>query len=379
MNSLQINNRVSFGGYNARALKGVVMRNSIGFDMSKIASQMSAIGDKHGFDVICESRLADKKPCKNPSFFRKILNAITGENLEYDHPWVQDILYFTKDKMLIEKPEGINHQRLCEMFHIGRKDVPFRDFISGGNLFLLQDGDAQKILMGSSEKYGKARGLFKKSDITVLPQADFHIDLFVRPLKNNVVIVADDNMTLSMLEAAKDKLESFMHQGKKDWLDKIYKKLCTIIKNMRSARESGNFADTDEVISTLQRNGYEVVRTAGRIYHDRVSRFNIHGYFIHKLNFINAVAATDKSGEIVYISNKTNLLEELGLTPKLAQELGLDFESKFKDSVKEYIKPENIYFIEGADKADPIIYDNIAQILEKCHGGIHCLCAEIPA
>ena len=66
------------------------------------------------------------------------------------------------------------------------------------------------------------------------------------------------------------------------------------------------------------------------------------------------------------------------MTPKLAKELGLDFEDKFKESVKNYIKPDNVYFIEGGSGKDPKICDNIAQILEETHGGIHCLCAEIP-
>ena len=184
-------------------------------------------------------------------------------------------------------------------------------------------------------------------------------------------------MTLGILKSAENKLKILVQQEGREELKQACKKLCGIINDMETARKSGNFADTNDVISTLENNDYKAVRVPGRIYHDRVSRHNPKGIYAHKLNFINAVAATDKNGEIAYISNKSNIQDELGLTPELAKKVGLDFETKFKDSIKSYIKPENIYFIEGGSGKDPKICDNIAQILEEKHGGIHCLCAEI--
>ncbi len=378
MNGLRINKNTNFKGYDARALQGVVMRNAKGFNASKIAYEMREIGAKHGFDVVLDSKLAGKKPYTDISILKKIQNFFTEEYSEYMHPWIQDIMYFTKGKMLIRQDEETNHKAFCQVFGIAREKIPYRKFISGGNLFLLQDGNKEKILVGKSEKYKKAAALFPDKEITRLPQADFHIDLFVRPLKDNVVIAADDDMTLAILKNAERKLWQLILQDGEENLNKTYENLCKIIKNMQTARKSGNFADTSDVILTLENNNYKVVRVPGRIYHDGVSRHNPMGTYIHKLNFINAVAATDKNGEIVYISNKTNLQDELGLTPKLAKELGLDFEDKFKESVKNYIKPDNVYFIEGGSGKDPKICDNIAQILEETHGGIHCLCAEIP-
>lgn len=370
------NNNINFRGYDARPLKAVVMRQAQGFDLSKAAYEMREIGAKCGFDVILESRVNKAKVNANTSVLQKIKNFFKNET-EYLRPWIQDVMYFTKDKMLINKDEYINHTALCKELNILREEIPSRKFISGGNLFLLKDGDTEKILVGEWEKFKKAAKLFPEREIIQLPQADFHIDLFVRPLKDNVIIAADDNLTIAMLQSGQQKLEKILEQGADNKIHDTYKKLCDVIKNMQQARKKGGFADTNEVISTLEDKGYNVIRTPGRIY-DKPRRNNPGDIFIHSLNFINAVAATDKNGDIVYISNKTDLPEKLGLTAELAKKTGLDFEAVFKKSVEDYIKPENIYFIKGGSGENPKISDNIAQILKDSHGGIHCLCTEIP-
>ena len=42
--------------------------------------------------------------------------------------------------------------------------------------------------------------IFGTQDVAFVPQADFHIDLFLRPLKNGKILVADDEMSLNFLK-----------------------------------------------------------------------------------------------------------------------------------------------------------------------------------
>ena len=87
---------------------------------------------------------------------------------------------------------------------------------------------------------------------------------------------------------------------------------------------------------------------------------------------MNSCVTLDNNGEIVFITNKDSLAKGLGLTDKIKSELGLDFESIFKESVKDYIKPENIYFLSGKNNA---LGDKL--LLER-QGGLHCITMEIP-
>ena len=150
MNGLRINKNTNFKGYDARALQGVVMRNAKGFNASKIAYEMREIGAKHGFDVVLDSKLAGKKPYTDISILKKIQNFFTEEYSEYMHPWIQDIMYFAKGKMLIRQDEETNHKAFCQVFGIAREKIQYIKFISGGNLFLLHDGNKEKILVGKS-------------------------------------------------------------------------------------------------------------------------------------------------------------------------------------------------------------------------------------
>lgn len=308
------NNSINFHGYDARPLKAVVMRQACSFDLSKVAYEMRGIGAKHGFDVILESRAKHAKLDKNATILQKIKKFLTDEK-EYLRPWIQDVLYFTKGKMLIDKDECINHTALCKNLGIAREQIASNRFISGGNLFLLKDANGEKILVGKSEKLKNVAKLFPDRKITELPQADFHIDLFVRPLKDNTIIAADDDLTLAMLESGKHRLKELLAQNTDDKINNAYVKLCTTIENMQKARKDRSFANTNEVISALEKNGYNVVRTPGRIY-DKPHRNNPSRVYIHSLNFINAVAATDKNGEYIFQIKQT-CRKNSGLHPSL--------------------------------------------------------------
>lgn len=346
-------NNINFKGYDARPMRTIVMRNADTFDLSTAAREVRQIGINHGFSVILEDE----------------------GNMR---PWIQDVVYFTKDKMLINRAEGKSHSTLCENYGLAKERIPERRFIAGGNLYLINNDGKEKILVGKSEKIKNAQKLFPDREIIQIPQADFHIDLFIRPLKDNNILVADDNMTLKILKNAKESLETYMKENPGGNHNDSYKKLNKLICDMEMARNKIFYSDTNEVISKLKEEGFNVIKTPGRIYKGRKTFFGNIDSLANKLNYINAIATIDDSGEIIYISNKSNLLNELEIDDELANKIGLNFEENFKKSVADYINPENIYFIEGGIDIDKKYHSNIPEILEDLSGGIHCLCAEIP-
>lgn len=378
---------INFKGYDARPLYALVMRNTDGFALNGITRELREIGAKHGFKVLLEDKYSpfededsktDTKK-KNISLVQKASEFISGRNKPHITSWMQDVIYFLKGKILVDDCTSPSFDVLGETLGFKKEEVPARNFVAGGNLYILRDGEDEKILVGKSESIKNVLKMFPNREIIRLPQADFHIDLFVRPLKENVVLVADDDMTLDMLKRAAGKLEELVEQSEGDEnLDKALSRLYGIIGQMETGRRNSDYRNTDKVISTLEENDFKVVRTPGRVYK---TRFGFSGYgfsIINRLNYINALVFEDKNGELCYISNKSNLDKEIGITPGLAKKIGLDFEKEFKNAISPYVKSENVYFVEGQPQEKNGLSSHIPYLLEKLGGGIHCLCAEIP-
>jgi hypothetical protein len=46
--------------------------------------------------------------------------------------------------------------------------------------------------------------------MTILPQMDYHLDLFIRPLDKKRILVADDRKTLNVLKEGVQKLHNYI-------------------------------------------------------------------------------------------------------------------------------------------------------------------------
>ena len=127
---------------------------------------------------------------------------------------------------------------------------------------------------------------------------------------------------------------------------------------------NSQYIHTSKVQEELADAGYNVVKVPGRIF-DYINDSD--GILPqHILNYMNGIVHEDKNGDLVYITNKSNLNKYCGITEKVAQKIGFDFQTEFVNSVKDYIKPENIYFVDSK------------MFLKNYEGGIHCLAAEMP-
>ena len=122
-----------------------------------------------------------------------------------------------------------------------------------------------------------------------------------------------------------------------------------------------------DVEKALSDEGFEVIKVPGRIFNyvNNGERFSLN----HDLNYSNAITFKNSNDETVIITNKSLLNQEMGITSEILKILGMDFEKMFLDSVKDYVKPENIFFLEGK---------SLPWGLRNLHGGLHCLSLEVP-
>lgn len=439
---ISTNNNISpsFKGYDARPLKGFLLTSNY----KGIAQELRQIGEKHGFDVfmlrsgnISKNEFLDEKNTakifaqdywsiinnKLASFYTEKKSSLTATlklafGLENEpvqanarsnntfHSTETELLKLVDkikevvkspidipavDGMIIDMENRLEHVRanyraLCDFSHI-----------VGGNFFISKNTKGKdSLLIGEDElaKFAKSeiKNMFGVDNVCVVPQMDNHIDLFLRPLNNGIVLVADESKTNGILQNCVKQLDDLIMEKSLDLIHfftpKSKKKISVSelfgvksakknIERLLSENEKNNktycIPDLDEVEDCLKKSGYIPVRVPASINKIVDGEDSSYQFFKEQyLNYINSCATVNKDGEVVFITNKDSLAKGLGLTDKIKSELGLNFEEIFKNSVKDYIKPENIYFLSGKNNA---LGD---KLLLARQGGIHCATMEIP-
>lgn len=373
--TMRINNQISFKGYDARPIKGFLMSSNC----SGVADEMQQIGNKEGFDIFSYVDDGQSGQCKKSVPPRK-------KGLHW--PWAQD--YWTiANKKLFTKDSNCIANSIKDFFNLNfdetetqvrnnflktGKDRGYTDLIlnashiSGGNIFIVKDNDSDIALIGEEEleKYSveQVKKMYGVSKVISLPPVDYHIDLFIRPLDNKRILLADDNMTLEMLDEISNDLKNYP----------VAKCMTDLFKNNFKYYSEKNvyFPKTEEVEKILKDNGFEVIKVPGSAYYVLESEFGTTHDIHYDFNFMNANVFVNPDGELVYITNKSNMDEQLELTSKIKKQIGGGFEDYFKKAISPYVKPEHVYFVDGEDNFVS------KKLLEKYFGGIHCACSEIP-
>lgn len=235
------------------------------------------------------------------------------------------------------------------------------------------------MLLGSEDLVGRNIETIKKmygvDKIHILPQADYHLDLFYRPLTDNKILIADDTMTLKALQKGLNNLKKYLKnndcsQEEQNKLLFVKDKLENLIKEFKTDINLNNNYNADDIEPLLKEKGFEPIRVPARIYS------TIQNYkrddLTHSLNYINAVVHQKPDKSLTYITNKSDLNEKFGITWQIARKIGFDFEEMFIKSLAPYVKRCDIHFISGQN-------NHVSYLLEKEQGGVHCLCNEIPA
>ncbi len=373
MNSMNIQptNSISYKGYDARPLKGFMMSSNC----HGIAKEMQAIGEKEGFKLYSAFTL---KKGGTGEFLPRYTRATEGL-------WAQDYWMIVKDKLLTkfcdnrsafiknffnlkydftesvvrenEKLKFLNKKlqpptlkddvSIEEQIFDEELDLRYAQSIAhipGGNIYLVKNVNKDEALVGKYELQNystdEIAGMYCADTVIPIPQMDYHVDLFIRPLDNKRILLTDDKLTYEILKKHSSKLAE------------PFKKLS----------EQNRLPKADDVAKVLEENSYEVIRVPGRIYDKGVMKENGEFYLKHYCNYMNANVIKNPDGDLVYITNKSNI-------NKL---VGFDFEKEFIESISPYIKKEKVYFISGEDNFVG------EEMLPNCLGGIHCTCTEVP-
>lgn len=355
---MQVQNKsITFTGYGARPLRGLFLRNTNVKGFNKIAGQLETIGKEQGFDVFVQT---------NEGVLSKNLGEIHKDKYirgGSEYIWSQDNITFAPDNMFLSNFRVISKlSRDVEKF-FGIKKYETCNHIPGGNYFVIDDNGKRELLlgrysMGDLERVVEILGV---DSVNILSQADFHLDLFIRPLKNKTVLVADDKLWFDRINGVVKDIQNDKSLTKvRNKLIEIRNKLCVMVSEIPNSL----YTHTGIVQEELAEAGYNIVKVPGRIF----EYINDYDGILpqHILNYMNGIVHENKNGDLVYITNKSNLNKYCGITDNVAQKIGFDFQTEFINSVKDYIKPENIYFVDSQ------------KFLKNLQGGIHCLAAEIP-
>ena len=215
--------------------------------------------------------------------------------------------------------------------------------------------------------------MFSCDKITILPQMDYHLDLFIRPLDKKRILVADDNKTLEILEEGFQKFHKYilsLEPQERTKYNEAFANFTSKLIKIKKEVESNNLPNSETICSDLRKSGYKPILVPARIYN--VLNEKDEQSLQHICNYINANVFKNKKNELVYITNKSNIDSMLGLTEDISEKIDFSFEKSFINSLSKYIKPSKIYFIKGNNN----FVAN--EMLTFYQGGIHGTCTEIP-
>ena len=301
------------------------------------------------------NKILDNLVCARPVGQGKFeVKTLTGENLVLTNEALNSKLL-----AMLKKRQAITHS-----LHV-----------QGGNSYIAQNKYGNEfILLGEDEftRFDKQKleNLYADKNMAFIPQMDFHLDMFMRPLNNGHILIADDKLTLNVIQNMKDRIlatikdPNSLENSKElhfifDYLSALYEKFQKNIK-------SNIYENIDKVENKLKSIGFEPIRVPGRFYSVEKD-----GNLLHSMNFLNANAFLNKNKDIVYITNSFNIKELIDIPQRLIEKFKLSFEEEFYKFIAPYVKKEHTYFIKGDKNA-------ISEVLYGYGGGIHCLCAEIP-
>ena len=415
---IKYNNTQNFTGYDARKLRGLFISDK------RCAEQIKKFANVLEIDIYTPS-IASKS-------IRKDCAEVTNSN---QFIWAQDYVTVMDTRAILFDSTREHIKRVLRASADGLSKVlklptiKSEPHLRGGNFFICEVNGIKKLIVGDNRANIYPQDLFKKifgvDEICPIPRLDWHIDLFIRPLDNGNVLVADYNATQKGLN---DGLETLRKHAKrtditpeqKAKLYEIIDKLETEIEKWKITEQFAKYKPqerTTQIVETLSNNGFNPIPIPGTHYYldgiknpnleqERLENFEknmtnlrelaqghtqdiqnkVEQYIklktfevsqnqnvgielenIYENNFINAIVTKNQKGELVYLTNASIFDKKLGITPEIEALTGFSTKKMFIDSVSQYIKPENIHFID----------EKLTEQLFKFMGGIHCSAAEI--
>lgn len=360
-------NPQTFKGYDARPLKGLVMRYSTGEELFlETVQELSTIAKNYRLDVFVQTPTDIVK-----RDFKQILKGGSFPK-EQQYAFPQDHLTLTTDGKTLG---NISVNRFNEKIgdFLRRPLEKLKYHLQGGNFFVVKDGASDSLLLGADEvQYYRPESIMKDlnvSKIYPISQPDFHLDLSIRPLKNKKVLIADDTLTLQKI--AEGIFNAVEHSSSRPdtHMKKVLENLTNVYQFQKLSIQNNKYKSVDVIEKELLQHGFEPIRVPGRVLRPEAEYNPMHeNHFM--ANYMNAIVHEKPDGSMVFITNKSMLDDILGITPKIEEQIGFSFEKMFKDSIKGFVKEEDMHFVSGAGY--------IQENLDLGPAGIHCMCSEIP-
>lgn len=353
---------IKFKGHEAKKLDTILVHKRDAYGSEAILKQLEAIATRHRVNV---------EPIRY-----------------YSDIWIQDQILFTPNRKVIS-PNYRYANAYADIYGLEPDELICNTnkmktkHVEGGNIFFVKDKDGKDVILTAKNAEGFCdlegfENCLEPDKVIQLPHADYHADLFITPIGDNKILVANDNLMLESLDKVLEACVFFAEENPDDEsaneVRKVAQKLVEVIESFEESKEKYKFKGADEeTAQILKDNGFEVIPVPSRVYYlGGWEKKNSKEKITHLLNYSNALTFKDRNNEPVLIAAKSGLEKKIGLTPEIAKKIRIDFESLFKAAVSKHIKPQNIHFIQG-DRKRPI-----ADILEECKGGLHCMCTEIP-
>lgn len=150
-------------------------------------------------------------------------------------------------------------------------------------------------------KIAEELGLNPKN-ITYIPQIDFHIDMYYRPLQNGVVAIPDFDTGINILK--KIDLPDIMRNNKKEYISRLEEVRDSVSTKLVKAER------------ILVNAGYKTVK---------IPVFaHTSDYGPSTINYMNGICGTSPNGEKFYITNKSEIDELNKIAEKYFKEAGVD-------------------------------------------------------
>jgi hypothetical protein len=324
-----------------------------------LAKELAQIGKENGFSVQ-QTDSGDNIWVEDTTIRLhngKVYIPNTTPYLFYNNTFTRDYIEIIKArKHISDSPQGaVAERRHTALPYINTIPIEQRvyglSYLEGGNVLncRLADGSPGAVIGTESIDYTmramqledtpENREIAKaqiakdlelpEASITYIPQFDFHIDMWFRPLQNGVMAVPDFTGGINMLTEI---LKSpSITRDKKIELELLRESLVRMEKNTKQF--------ITEAEENLRSAGYETIK---------IPCFSMLGSIHPQVNFMNGVGGTNKEGKTYYITNTSEIP-------------GLD--SRIEQYFKEQVGIDNVYFVHS-------------NYLLSLYGGLDCVTQE---
>ncbi|GBR74929.1 hypothetical protein NO1_2017 [Candidatus Termititenax aidoneus] len=336
---------------------------------SELIEELVRIGEENGFSVLTTAtngniwvedttiRLHNGKvyiPNRTANVFYNVFDRDGGEGVIGSRKHISDISQGT----VAQQPNSANQ-------YIGTIPEENRvyglSYLEGGNVLncRLADGSPGAVIGAESIDYTmrameledtpENREIAKKqiakdlelpeTSITYIPQFDFHIDMWFRPLQNGVMAVPDFAGGISMLTEILKSPDGITLE-EKEKLEVLRDSLLIMEENTKQF-----IIDAEE---NLHAAGYETIKIPCFSALESAHPKNYKRNLIPRVNFMNGVGATNGKRETYYMTNTSGI-------PKLNDRIAQYF--------KEQAHIDNVYFMSSNN-------------LQRFYGGFDCTTTE---